>query len=68
MRKWLKEVVKSMEAVELKKSFKQPSDTPHYHDPTKEIPQIVKTGLDTSWITNMFIKPEKVRGNQEVRS
>jgi hypothetical protein len=60
LRKWFKDVVKSMEDVELKKSVKQPSNTPHYPDPTREIPQIVKIGLDTSWITSMFIKPEKV--------
>jgi hypothetical protein len=49
-----------MEVVELKRSIKQLSDSPHFIDHTKEIPVVVKIGLDTSWITSMFIKPEKV--------
>jgi hypothetical protein len=49
-----------MEAVEFKRSIKQLSDSPHFIDHTKEIPSVVKTDLDTSWISSMFIKPEKV--------
>jgi len=39
--------------------MKQLSNSPHYIDYSKKIPAVVKSGLDTSWITQMFIKPEK---------
>ena len=49
-----------MEVVELKKFIKKLLDSPHYHEFPKEVPQVVKIGLETSWLSNMFIKPEKV--------
>lgn len=60
LRNWFHEVGKSMEVVELKRSIKQLSDSPDFVDYTKEIYAVIKTGLDTSWITSMFIKSEKV--------
>jgi len=60
LRKWFKEVIKSMEAVESKRLVKQLSDSPQFIDQTKEIPVAIKNGLDTSWITSMFIKSEKL--------
>ena len=60
LRKWSKEVIKSMEAVESKRLVKQLSDSPQFIDQTKEIPVAIKNGLDTSWITSMFIKSEKL--------
>jgi hypothetical protein len=48
-----------MTVVAVKRSTKQLSDSPHYIDYSK-ISAVVKSGLDTSWITQMFIKPEKV--------
>jgi len=46
--------------VEVKRSIKQLSDFSHYIDYSKKISAVVKSSLDTSWITQMFIKPEKV--------
>jgi len=60
LRNWFDEISKNMEVVELKRSIKQLSDSPHFIDSTKEIPTAIKTGLDTSWITSLFIKPKRV--------
>jgi len=48
LKNWFDDVVKSMEAVDLKRSIKQLSDSPHFIDHTKEIPAVIKAGLDTS--------------------
>jgi len=49
-----------MAALEVKRTMKQISDSPHYIDYSKKIPEVVKSGFDTSWITKMFINLEKV--------
>jgi len=49
-----------MEVVEAKRSIKQLSNSPHFIDPTKEILDTIKTGLDTSWISSLFIKPKRI--------
>jgi len=60
LRNWFNEVAKSMKVVEVKRSIKQLSDSPHFIDPTKKIPTTINAGLDTSWITSMFIKPKRI--------
>jgi len=54
-----KEVIKSMEVVEVKRNRKLISDFPHYVYLSKMIPEAVRSGLDTSWMTQVLVKPKK---------
>jgi len=59
LKKWFDEVIEIMKVVEVKISMKQLSESPHYIDYSKKILEPVRSGLDTSWIIQMLIKPEK---------
>lgn len=48
-----------MKVVEVKRNMKQLFDSPHYVDLSKIIQEAVRSGLNTSWITQMLITPEK---------
>jgi hypothetical protein len=45
--KWFKEVIKSMEAVEIKRNEKFITNIPFYVDLSRMIPETVRSGLDT---------------------
>jgi hypothetical protein len=59
LNKWLNKIVKSMEDVEVKRKDKLISNSPYYVNISTVIPQAVKVGLDTSWITQVLVKFEK---------
>lgn len=52
-------MIESMKVVEVKRNMKELSDSPHYVDLSKIIQEAVRSGLNTSWITQMHITPEK---------
>jgi len=54
LKKWFDEVIESEKVVEVKRNMKQIWDSPHYMDLSRMIPEAVKSGLDTSWITQML--------------
>jgi len=59
LKDWFAEVIKSMEAVEVKRSVKLISDSPHYACLSKMIHEAVRSSLDTSWINKVFVKLAK---------
>jgi hypothetical protein len=56
---WFKEVIKSMEVVEVRRNRLYILDSPFFLDLSSLITSSVKEDLDTSWITQVFIKPQK---------
>jgi DNA repair exonuclease SbcCD ATPase subunit len=56
---WFKEVIKSMEVVEVRRNRLYILDSPFFLDLSSLITSSVKEDLDTSWLTQVFIKPQK---------
>jgi hypothetical protein len=55
---WFKEVIKSMEVVEVRRNRLYILDSPFFLDLSSLITSSVKEDLDTSWLTQVFIKPQ----------
>ena len=59
MNKWFKEVIKSMEAVVVERNEKFILDSTFLVDLSRLIPEVVRAGLDTSWIAQVLVKSKK---------
>ena len=55
---WFREVIKSMESVEVKRNKIYLSDSPFYLDLSTIVSRTIKEGLNTSWLTQLFVNPQ----------
>lgn len=55
--KWFKEVIKSMEAVQVSRNILYISDSPFFLDASSIITSSVREDLNTSWLTQVKVKP-----------
>jgi len=61
LRKWFEKVCKSMEEVELKKYISRKiSDSEFVEEGPLEVPEILKSGLQASWLSKFFVKPDHI--------
>jgi len=55
---WFKEVIKSMQEVEVRRIKVYISDSPFFLDLSLIITSSVKENLNTSWLTQLHLKPQ----------
>lgn len=55
---WFKEVVRSMEVVEVRRNILYISDSPLFLDLSSIITHSIKEDLDTSWLTQVYVMPQ----------
>lgn len=55
---WFKEVIKSMEAVEVRRNIFYISDSPFFLDASSIITSTIKVDLKLSWLTKLHVKPQ----------
>jgi len=54
---WFKDVIRSVEVVEVRMKRMYISDSSFFLDLSSLITQSIKEDLDTSWLTQVFVKP-----------
>jgi len=58
LKNWFKEVITNMEAVEVRMNRLYISDSPFFLDLSSIITSSVKENMDTSWLTQVYVKPQ----------
>jgi hypothetical protein len=55
---WFKDVIRSMEVVEVRRKKMYILDSPFFLDLSSLITHSIKEDLDTSWLTQVYVKPQ----------